>query len=55
MRLAGLVGAAVLVVGAAAVALARADPAPAGEPGESGTERAGEGVPAGTPQPLPRE
>lgn len=51
MRLAVLIGAAVLVVGAA-VALARADPVPAGAAGEDTT---GEGVPADPPQPLPRE
>ncbi|MDE0368702.1 MAG: hypothetical protein OXI84_01025 [bacterium] len=55
MRLAVLIGAAALVVGAAAVALARADPAPAVEPGEGGKDRTGEGVPAGTPQPPLRE
>lgn len=55
MRLAVLIGAAALVVGAAAVALARADPAPAGEPGEDGKDRTGEGAPPDSLRPLPRQ
>lgn len=58
MRLALLMAAAALVVGAAALALARADPVSAGEPGEvveAGKDGTGEGAPADQPQPLPGE
>ncbi len=55
MRLAVHKGAAALVVGAAAVAPARADPVSAAEPGEAGNDRIGEGAPADRPQPLLRE
>ena len=54
MRLAVLIGAAVLVAGAA-VALAHVEIVPAAEPGEARKDRTGEGTPAGSPQPLPRE
>ena len=55
MRSALLIGVAALVVGAAALVLAHVETVPAAEPGEAGKDRTGEGTPAGSPQPLPRE
>ena len=52
MRSALLIGVAALVVGAAALVLAHVEIVPAAEPGK---DRTGEGTPAGSPQPLPRE
>lgn len=55
MRLALLIGAAALVVGAAALALVHVEIVPAAESGEAGEDRTREGAPADHPQPLPRE